>query len=362
MLSRTMRPQDRNSMTVDTQTVAARKGLRLLSALLAGLLCILCAAPATAEDSEEILLYHRFGDERYPTTNVTVQQLEAHIAELTSGAYTVLPVAEIIDAYQNGRALPDRTIGITIDDAYASVYEVAYPRFRAAGLPVTLFVSTEPVDAGDGDFMTWDQIREMTENGADIGNHTVTHLHMIGLGDARNGDEISRAQSRITEMTGKAPVLFSYPYGEFGTAEMSLAERSGFKAAFGQYSGVTHAGAYMFSLPRFAMNENYADKDRFTLIVNALPIPAREYVPADPVLGPNPPPFGFTLMADVGSLSQLACYPSHMKEAARMEILGGKRVEVRFDTPFPPGRSRINCTMPGPDGRWRWLGRPFFVQ
>jgi hypothetical protein len=28
---------------------------------------------------------------------------------------------------------------------------------------------------------------------------------------------------------------------------------------------------------------------------------------------------------------------------------------------FSPGRARVNCTMPGPDGRWRWLGVPFFV-
>jgi len=348
--------------TVDTQTAGARKGLRAAATALLMLLALFMAAPAVAADSAVILLYHRFGDERYPSTSVTIEQLEAHIAELTSGAYTVLPVAEIIDAFQTGKPLPDRTVGITIDDAFASVYDVAYPRLRAAGLPFTLFVSTEPVDAGDGDFMTWEQIREMARNGADIGNHTVTHLHMIGLGDERNGDEITRAQQRITEEVGKAPQLFAFPYGEFGAAEMSLVERSGFKAAFGQYSGVTHAGAYMFSLPRFAMNENYGGPDRFRLIVNALPIPAREYVPADPVLGPNPPPFGFTVMEDVGSLSKLTCYPSNMNEPAKMEILGGQRVEVRFDKPFPEGRSRINCTMPGPDGRWRWLGRPFFVQ
>ena len=120
-------------------------------------------------------------------------------------------------------------------------------------------------------------------------------------------------------------------------------------------------------LPRFAMNENYADASRFKLVVNALPIPAREFVPANPVLeaGPsdgNPPAFGFTLMGNVGSLKTLACYPSNMEKPAQIEVLGSTRVEVRFDKPFPEGRSRINCTMPGPDGRWRWLGRPFFVQ
>ncbi len=53
------------------------------------------AAPpsvALAENSAVVLMYHRFGEGKYPSTNVTIAQFEAHIRELTSGAYTVLPV------------------------------------------------------------------------------------------------------------------------------------------------------------------------------------------------------------------------------------------------------------------------------
>jgi len=57
----------------------------------------------------------------------------------------------------------------------------------------------------------------------------------------------------------------------------------------------------------------------------------------------------------------MSCFPSHMSEPAKVKILGGKRVEVRFDKPFPEGRNRINCTMRDPNGRWHWLGQPFFV-
>ena len=45
---------------------------------------------------------------------------------------------------------------------------------------------------------------------------------------------------------------------------------------------------------------------------------------------------------------------------ARAERLG-PRIEVRVETPFPPGRTRINCTMPGAGGRWHWFGRQFYV-
>ena len=38
------------------------------------------------------------------------------------------------------------------------------------------------------------------------------------------------------------------------------------------------------------------------------------------------------------------------------------RVEGRLDTPLPPGRSRVNCTLPGPQGRWYWYGTQFYVK
>ncbi len=44
-----------------------------------------------------------------------------------------------------------------------------------------------------------------------------------------------------------------------------------------------------------------------------------------------------------------------------IERLGARRFEVRLAEPFPPGRARVNCTLPGPAGRWRWFGMQFVV-
>ena len=107
-----------------------------------------------AADSAVILMYHRFGETSFPSTNIRLEQFETHIQELTSGPYTVLPVPEIVAAIREGRPLPDRTIGITIDDGYLSVYAEAFPRLREAGLPFTVFVSTDPVDRKFSGFMT----------------------------------------------------------------------------------------------------------------------------------------------------------------------------------------------------------------
>jgi hypothetical protein len=136
---------------------------------------------------------------------------------------------------------------------------------------------------------------------------------------------------------------------------------AGFAASFGQHSGVAYAGHDLHSLPRFALNETYGAIGRFRLAANALPLRVSDVTPRDNVLGPNPPSFGFTVDESIPGLGQLACYASHLGQAAAIERLGARRIEVRVGAPFPAGRGRINCTMPANGGRWRWYGIQFYI-
>lgn len=315
---------------------------------------------ARAAEGAVIVMYHRFGEDAYPSTNTRLDQLDAHIAELARGGYTVRPVADIVAALKTGAPLPDRTVGITIDDAYASVYDHAWPRLRAAGLPFTVFVSSDAIDQGAGGMMNWDQIRELARAGVTIGHHAAAHAHMAGADPTANAADIARATRRLRAELGQAPTLFAYPYGEYSLALRDAIAVAGFSAAFGQHSGVAHAQSDMFALPRFALNERYGGLDRFTLVAQALPLPVADVTPSEPVLADNPPAFGFTVTADVGDLGRLNCYASGAG-ATIVERLGARRIEVRIDEAFAPGRARINCTLPGPDGRWRWFGTQFLV-
>ena len=141
---------------------------------------------------------------------------------------------------------------------------------------------------------------------------------------------------------------------------METLREAGFVAAFGQHSGALHRGANFDYLPRFALNENYGGIDRFRLAANALPLYATEVTPEDPTLGPNPPAFGFTVGDAVTDIARLACYSSAHGKLA-LERLGNNRVEVRPPSAFPPGRGRINCTLPAAGDRWRWFGMQFFI-
>jgi peptidoglycan/xylan/chitin deacetylase (PgdA/CDA1 family) len=331
------------------------------AAVAAGLIIALwAAAVAAAADWAVILVYHRFGEDRYPGTNIRIDQFEAHLQEIEAGGYTVLALPEIVRRLGAGEALPENTLGITINDAYLSVYREAWPRLEAAGLPFTLFVATDRVTQGTAGFMSWDQIRELHEAGVTIANQTASHPHMVAADLTEIPRDVQRAQARFEAELGIQPTLFGYPYGEFSRAVRDQVATAGFDAAFAQTSGVAHAGQDFYALPRFTMTETFGGVERFRMVGNALPLPVSEVVPSDTVITKNPPALGFTLDPGADDIRRLACFVQGQGRA-RIERLGVRRVEIRLSRPLAPGRNRINCTMPGPDGRWRWYGALFVV-
>lgn len=340
----------------------SRASFRVGAAFAGTLLCAAAGtavAPADAADWAVVFMYHRFGESEWPATNIRMDQFQAHLEEIRTGGYTVLPLPQILERMRNAAELPDRTIAITVDDAYASVFTRAWPLLKAAGLPFTLFVSTDSVDRGSPGYMSWNQIRELKAAGVTIGSQTASHPHLPDIELEQVKIELDRAAQRIADETGERPTLFAYPFGEYGTAIQRIVAGRGYHAAFGQHSGVAHTGDDRFGLPRFAMNETYGGADRFRLTAGSMPLPVRDRVPADLILQQNPPAFGFTVDPSIPDVERIDCYASGQGRT-KVEALGS-RVEVRLAEPFPPGRARINCTMPGPDGRWRWYGVQFYI-
>ena len=320
------------------------------------------AAAPPADNGAAVIMYHRFGESDLPSTNIRIEQFDAHIRELTGGGYSVLPLPEILAALRENRPLPDRSIGITIDDAFASVYAEAWPRLKAAGLPFALFVSTTPLDQGYAGYMTWDQLREMIAGGGvTVGHHSAAHAHMAKRSAEANRADIAGASARFRAQLGEVPAVFAYPYGEYSAELRGIVAEAGFAAAFGQHSGAIGRTSDRLALPRYPLSEAYAGMDRFRLVANSLPLPVTDVTPADPLVraDSNPPLFGFSILEGITGLSALNCFAS--RNEVTLERLGESRIEVRLAKPLRAGRSRVNCTMPGPDGRWRWFGRQFYA-
>ena len=321
---------------------------------------------AWAETAASVVMYHRFGETDYPSTNIKLEQFEQHLDELKTGGYSVLPLGEIIEAMQTGADLPDKTVAITIDDAYLSVYTEAFPRLKKYGFPFTLFVATDAIDRADSGaykrYMTWEQTKEMEAHPlATIASQTASHLHMARSTTLVNRKDLERSQARFEEKLGIRPNIIAYPYGEFSNDVIQLVREMGFVAGFGQHSGAFGPKDNIFALPRFALNEAYGDMARFKTGASALPIAVSDMIPDDTIIEPmnNPPALGFSVIS--GPKGGISCFSSH-EGKLKTERLGETRIEVRMEQALPKGRTRLNCTAPAKDGRWHWLGRLFYVR
>lgn len=348
------------SMVQYLTMVLANRIQKTASSLMAAIVFMLSTSSGFAADHASVVMYHRFGELNLPSTNTTIEQFEAHLDELASGPYQVMPLIDITNAIINGDELPDYAVAITVDDAFISLYKEAWPRLQERGFPFTVFVATNAIDRGLKGYASWDQLREMQAAGVDIGSQTHTHPHMHKIDLEKARQEIETSNARFVEELGFKPQLFAYPYGEYKIEIRDLIKESGFIAAFGQHSGIMHQSQNHFEFPRFAFNEAYGDLNRFKLAVNALPIPSSNISPEDMVLKNNPPLYGFTVTEDIGPLNRIACFASRMGKVETIVL--GKRIEVRLPEPLTGKRGRINCTMPyfvdGKEtGRWRWLGQ-----
>jgi peptidoglycan/xylan/chitin deacetylase (PgdA/CDA1 family) len=134
-------------------------------------------------------MYHRFGETKYPSTNITEEQLDSHLNFLIEQNYRFIQAGDLLDPNQ----LNEKTITVTIDDAYLSFYEVGLPIFEKYQVPVTLFLNTENV--GGFNYMSWDQLRDALNRGVEIQNHSHTHSSFATLDDETIISEIETSQS-----------------------------------------------------------------------------------------------------------------------------------------------------------------------
>ena len=313
---------------------------------------------ALASNAAVILMYHRFGESGLPSTNTTVSQLKDHIAALQAGGHTVVPLADVVSALNGTHSLPPRAVAITVDDAYRSFLTTGWPRFKAAGFPVTLFVATDGVDAGYSDIMNWDEILTLQQEGVAIGAHSHSHSHFPSLSAVAVKQDLARMAETFDHVLGAVPKMFAYPYGEAGLADMAAVRDAGFVAGFGQHSGAAGPLADPFYLPRFALNEQYGESERFRLIMETVPLPVMSISPADPVLQQNPPTITLELADSQPNLADVTCFgPTGEPLAVNVDA---NKLSLTPAAPFPVGRARLNCTLRSVDrltqGRWHWFG------
>lgn len=322
-----------------------------------------------------ILQYHHISDATPAATSTRPALFAQHIELIETLNLEVVSLAEVAGAIRNGEQLPTKSVLLTFDDAYTSVYENAFPLMKKRKWPFTIFVSTEPVVQNHGGHLGWNELREMANYGAELANHTHSHLHMLRKPQAQSQpewrkvllEEIQQAEALIKQHSGQSFKVLAYPYGEFDRNLQELLADEGY-LGFGQHSGAVAPGQTT-DIPRFPMGGDYADLDQLKTKLNTRPLPVKAIERFDqkgeplrdgvlPV-GSNPPYFQLTLTsAEVAAT--LSCYVGGQGKAEL--LLEGAKVTVTPNRPFAPGRTRFNCTAPADQGGYYWYSVPFIAR
>ncbi len=334
--------------------------LQIIKSIFIILVILTSVQASNIKNSATILMYHKFGVAKYPSTSVTIDQLKDHIKELKKDKYKILPISYIIDTIINDGDLPNNTIGISIDDADRSFFEVGWPLFKENNIPVTLFVTTGTIANNNKNYLNWNQIRKLVEEGVTIGAHSHSHAHMPDLTNEEVIKELEISNKIFLKELGEIPTLFAYPYGETSNEIIELIKKYKFKVAFGQHSGVINETSNMYYLPRFSLNEKYGEIDRVKFAVTSKGLGIYDFIPSDPTINQNPPFIGFSLLDEKLSVS-LNCFIFDMKGQVEREIYKfNERIEIRLSRELSKGRSRMNCTAKDLQGNWRWFGHQFY--
>jgi len=354
------------AMRRNSQQHGRSQGIRAAAATLIVTLAAIAMLPAEsraqagAAETAVVLVYQRFGEDNNPSNSVKLAEFEAHIAELTNGKFNVVPLPEILAAIEAGKKLRNRTVAITIDDSFRSVYDEAWPRLKKAGLPFTIFLPTDPSDLGRPAYMTWDEIRELRDAGVTIGAHTSSHMLVSESTTEELRADVERSLVSFQRELGERPALFSWPKGEMSAAAGEMLAELGFKAAFGYHLGSVGSLADNMQLPRFPMVGIYATGNEFKMRVNTLALPLTDVVPGDPmVTGPGSTRFSFTVHPAAGRIRGFNCFHSRQGRLDLKEI-GERRYEAAINGASLSGVWRINCTMPTGGKRFRWWGMQYY--
>ena len=127
--------------------------------------------------------------------------------------------------------VPAKTVVLTLDDAVKSHRTFVGPLLRELGFRATFFV-TQAWMADRENFMTWDDIGELSRMGFEIGNHSWTHA---GFGNpqaaARLGEELAMVEGELKKVGVERPISFAWCGNSFGPEAVAVLRERGYRFA-----------------------------------------------------------------------------------------------------------------------------------
>jgi len=307
-------------------------------------------------------MYHRFEENKYPSTNIRIEDFKNHLAIIEKENIEFISPKNFEEELIKNKK--KRKILLTIDDGFLSFYQNAWPILKEKKIPFILFVSTREVGAFN--YMSWKQIKELQSNDfVEIGNHSHSHEYLVEEKISEIRADIIKSKEIFKQKLGGNSNFFSYPFGEYSLEFKKIIKELDFKYSFGQHSGVIDETKDFLELPRFPINEKYGDQKRFKTLIKTLPLKYKNIFPKEKYLSlsANPPKVKIEFFENLNNINDINCYSNEQNiwRKSKIKFLKDKIIEIELQGKFIGERGRINCSKKEINGFWRWLGIQFVI-
>jgi len=176
--------------------------------------------------------------------------------------YRTISLLRLVEYLSGGKPFPDRSLAITFDDGYESIYTEAFPILNKYGMTATVFLVTGDRAGKKGSgrlptlsgrkMLSWKNIRELQSAGIELGSHTLTHTDLTGLPADLIERELRDSKKIIENILEKEVFALAYPYGYHKKTIREIAKKYYSLACSGRLGLTTHSSA-PFALERIEM-------------------------------------------------------------------------------------------------------------
>jgi peptidoglycan/xylan/chitin deacetylase (PgdA/CDA1 family) len=211
-----------------------------------------------------ILAYHRFAENCSSPLCMPAKTFELQMRHLKENGFHVITAQDFVAFLDYRRGLPKKSVLITMDDGYRSVYNIAYPILNKYGFKATLFIYTSFVGVSKM-AITWGQLKEMKANGFTIGSHTMYHSDLTSpkAGESeqehilRINEELNGSKKIIDQKLSQDTYFLAYPFGYYDQRSIQMAKEAGYKLAM----SVKRGGNPFFANPYTLRRDQILEKD-----------------------------------------------------------------------------------------------------
>lgn len=213
-----------------------------------------------------ILCYHRFDKTCKSNLCISESAFAKQMEYLKKNGYHTIHLSELIGFLNYKRSIPSKSVIITLDDGYRSLYDFAYPLLKRYGFTATLFIYTDFIEASRN-ALTWNHLRELKAAGFEIESHSISHADLT---KKYPNEDDQTFRDRITkELTNSKEIIdrklnqntqyFAYPYGNYNQQILDLLPKAGYRLGLTIRSGGNSFFANPLTLKRSqVLEENTA--------------------------------------------------------------------------------------------------------